>query len=140
MKIKTIILALILLTTGMLSHSVMAATANSGTSGGTVNNRTITTLQNPLKNVNNVEDLLYTVVDVAIFIGVIIATLMFVFIGFKFVMAQGNQEALKEARRWFFYTVIGTAVLISSKVIVEVVKNTFTQAGIVDEKFFNKPN
>lgn len=101
-------------------------------------NTGFTALQNPLK-AKSIQGLLVAVVDIAIFIGVIFAVLMFIFIGFKFIMAQGDGPKLKEARMWFLYAVIGTAVLISSKIIVEVVKNTFIAAGLVDQRQFNEP-
>jgi|GEM_PF-1582283 len=98
---------------------------------------TVLYLQNPLK-AKNVEQALTTLVDFAIFIGIILAVFMFIFIGFKFVFAQGNETALKEARKWFFYAVVGTAILISSRVLVEVIQNTATSAGIVNENLFKK--
>lgn len=101
------------------------------------NTQSISYLQNPLK-AKNVTDLLYSMVDIAIFIGAIFAVFMFIFVGFKFVSAQGDTSALKDARNWFFYVVIGTAILISSKVIVEVLKNTFISAGVVNQDLFNK--
>jgi hypothetical protein len=102
-------------------------------------NSALPTLKNPLKGVNSITDLLYKMVDILIFIGVIVAVFMFIFIGFKFVWAQGDPKGLAEARSWFMYAVIGTAILISSKVIVEVIKNTLTSAGVVDERIWNKP-
>jgi hypothetical protein len=129
------------------NHSGNGGTTNSpGTNGGSTvgsNGPTqgptepLPALQNPLK-AKNVTDLLFSLVDILIFLGVIVAVFMFVFIGFKFVMAQGNSDALKEARQWFLYAVIGTAILISSKVIVEGIKNTLTSAGVVNENLFNK--
>ncbi len=99
--------------------------------------RVIPTLQNPIK-ANSVEEVLYIIVDLAVFLGVIIAVLMFVYIGFKFIMAQGDSGALKDARQWFLYAVIGTAILISAKVIVEIIKNTAISAGVVNESLFKK--
>lgn len=96
------------------------------------------TLGNPLE-ADSISELLLTMADVIIFIGVILAVFAFIFIGFKFVWAQGDPAALKTARSWFYAAVIGTAILISSKVIVEVIKNTFTSAGIVNEDLFNEP-
>lgn len=123
-----------------------SASGNTGTSGATGNTapaptpaaKIVPSLQNPLK-VGDVQSLLGTIVDLAIFIGLIMAVLVFIFIGFKFVMAQGNDSALKDAKQWFLYAVIGTAVLISAKVIVDVVKNTFVSAGVVNESLFKKP-
>lgn len=94
-------------------------------------------IRNPLQ-AESIEQIVVTVVDLAIVIGVIFAVFMFIWIGFKFVMARGNDSALKEAKEWFMYAVIGTAILISAKVIVEVVKNTFISAGVVKQELFNK--
>lgn len=101
-------------------------------------NGTMPALQNPLK-AESVTDLLFALVDIAVFIGVIIAVFMFIFVGFKFVWAQGNPEEIKKVRGFFYSVVIGTAIVLSAKVIVEVIKTTFISAGVVDEKLFNKP-
>jgi Sec-independent protein secretion pathway component TatC len=101
------------------------------------NNSVFPTLSNPLK-ANSVTELLFSVVDMAMFIGMIVAVLMFIWIGFKFVMAQGNDKALSEAKSWFLYAVIGTAVLISAKLIVSVVQNTLTSTGLVNESLLKK--
>lgn len=98
----------------------------------------IPTLSNPLK-VKNVTDLLLKIVDILIFLGVIVAVFMFIFVGFKFVWARGNPEELVKARQMFLWIVVGTAILISSKVIVEVIKTTFISAGVVDARLFNNP-
>jgi hypothetical protein len=111
---------------------------SNSSSGGSLNGSSaLPTLRNPLKNVSSVSDLLYKLVDLLIFVGVIVAIFMFIFIGFKFVWAQGDPKGLQEARSWFVYAVIGTAILISSKVIVDGIKNTLTSAGVVDEKIWN---
>jgi hypothetical protein len=99
--------------------------------------QTYPTLGNPLK-VNNLQEFLFMLVDLAITIGVVIAVLVFIWIGFQFVMAQGNDAKLKDAKNWFLYAAIGTGILISSRVIVDVIKNTFISAGVVDPKTFNK--
>ncbi len=101
------------------------------------NNSVFPTLKNPIK-ANNIQELLNDVVNLAIVIGMIVAVLMFIWIGFKFVMARGNSEALKEARNWFLWAVVGTAILISARVITAVVQNTLTSAGVVDERLFKQ--
>ncbi len=109
-----------------------------GSGGAASQQKSIPKLENPIY-ADNVQELLYTIVDLAILIGVIIATFVFIFIGFKFVMAQGDPAALTKARSWFLSAVIGTALLLGAKVIMEVIKNTLTSAGVVNEKLFNKP-
>ncbi len=94
-------------------------------------------LDNPIK-ANNIQQLLFQVVDIMIFIGAIVAVFAFIWIGFKLILAQGNESALKEAKEYFLAAVIGTAILIGSKVIVEVMKNTLVSAGVVDQSQFTQ--
>jgi hypothetical protein len=46
--------------------------------------------------------------------------------GFKFVVAQGNEDKLRDAKDSFKYTIIGAILVIGAQVIVEVVKNILT--------------
>lgn len=94
-------------------------------------------LDNPI-TANNVETLLLNVANLAIFLGTMLAVLAFLWIGFKFIAARGNPTAIKEAQMWFLYAVIGTAILISARVIVQVIQNTLTSSGIVNESLFKK--
>ena len=120
------------------SPAVSGGTTAGNTSGGTtaVQQTSIVKLDNPIQ-ANNIRELLLSVVDLAINIGVVVAVLMFVWVGFKFIWAQGNESELSEAKQWFMYVVIGTALLISSKVIVEVVKTTLISTGIVNQQLLN---
>ncbi len=145
MKYKAIVIPLLFIMMFVFNSSFLyAVPAGSGVisvppaSGVTSpNNSTpITPLENPLK-AKNIQSLLFSVVDLMIFIGVIVAVMMFLWVGFKFVMARGSDTKLKEAKMWFLYAVIGTAILISSKVIVDVIKNTLTSAGVVDSKLWD---
>lgn len=99
-------------------------------------NQNTPTLQNPL-NASSVEEVILLAVDLAIYIGTAFAVLVLIFIGFKFVLAQGNSEKLTEAKRWFLWVIVGLAILISSKVMVEIVKNTLIKAGVTKPEFFN---
>lgn len=94
-------------------------------------------LDSPIK-AKSIQTLLFQMVDLAIFIGAILAVFMFIWIGFKFVMARGG-DGVKEAKEWFLWAVVGVAVLMSSKVIVEVMKNTLIATGVVDERLFTLP-
>lgn len=90
-------------------------------------------LESPIK-AKSLKDLLLSLVDLAIFIGSIVAVFTFIWVGFKLVMAQGNPGEIEKAKEWFTAAIIGTAILISSKVIVEVVRNTLTSSGLVNEQ------
>jgi hypothetical protein len=118
--------------------AVQVSTPPSATDVTTKPQGTLPTLSNPIY-ANSIADLIYKIVDIFIFLGVIVAVLMFIFVGFKFVWARGDSKAVGEARQWFYWLAIGTAILITSKVIVEVIKNTFISAGVVNEELFKKP-
>ena len=95
------------------------------------------TICNPLKTAS-VTGILNLVVDVAIPVGAIIAVLMFIFVGFKFIAAQGKADKLTEAWNWFKYVAIGTAILIGARVIIAIITSTLTAAGVVQPGIFNQ--
>ena len=64
------------------------------------------------------------VLEAAIRIGTIILVLMFVWVGFLFVAARGNEEKLRTARMAFFWTVIGGLIILGAKGIAEVIQST----------------
>lgn len=141
-KIITVLFLALILIVPSFSLAEEAPAGVTGTTpavstSGTTASKPIPPLTNPIK-VSNVQDALFLTVDLMIFVGTILAVLAFIFIGFKFVMAQGNDTELVKAKKWFMYAAIGTAILISSKVIVEVIKNTFVSTGIVNESLFKK--
>lgn len=92
-------------------------------------------LDNPIQS-NDLKSLLASLVDLAIVLGTIVAVLMFIWIGFQFVTAQGDEGKIKDAKEWFTYAVIGTAILIGSKVILEVIKSTLIDSGLVQDGLF----
>lgn len=66
-----------------------------------------------------------TIVDrVLLPIGGILVVLAFIYSGFKFVMAQGNDGELKTAKAALTYTAIGAAILLGAKVLTTVIANT----------------
>lgn len=73
-------------------------------------------------------DLLRKVInDILLPIGGVLAVLAFIYSGFLYVTAQGNEAKLKIAHKALLYTAIGTAVLLGSWVISQVIKNTIDQ-------------
>ena len=117
------------------------ATVNKPTTDATVNkpatqtNQPAQKLQNPLK-VDSIKAVILLAVDIMIYVGIAFAILAIIFVGFKFVMAQGNPDKISEAKEWFLYIIIGLAVLISARVIVDIVQNTLTKSGVVNENLW----
>lgn len=57
-------------------------------------------------------------------IGGIVAVLAFIWSGFMFVTAQGDEKKIGEARTALLYTAVGTAILLGARVLTEVLENT----------------
>jgi hypothetical protein len=85
--------------------------------GGLNTTGTNVTLINPLKSGTSLTSFLNNILDFVIQIGSIIVILMLVFVGFKFVVAQGKDAALVEARKMLLWTIIGALVLLGAKAI-----------------------
>jgi len=75
------------------------------------------TLQNPLRDINDIPTLVVKILDVVVRVGGYVAVLALIYAGFMFVKARGNREELETAKRSFFYIVIGIAILLAAKAI-----------------------
>ena len=95
----------------------------------------LTTLCNPL-NANSIQDVILLLVNIATYIGVILAVLALIYVGFKFIAAQGNPAKLESARKFLLGVVIGIAILLGAQAIVLIIKNTLTSAGVVQSTAF----
>ncbi|MBI2086730.1 MAG: hypothetical protein HYT69_00965 [Candidatus Zambryskibacteria bacterium] len=85
-------------------------------------------LENPFKVGNTLFQLLETVVNNIILpIGGVLAVLAFIYSGFLYVTAQGNQIKLDKAHKALLYTAIGTAILLGSWVLAGVIRGTINQ-------------
>ena len=89
-------------------------------------------LQNPF-NCGGVQPctlftLLRTVINnILLPIGGVLAVLSFIFSGFLYVTAQGDTKKIGTAHNALLYTAIGTAVLLGSWVIANVIERTINQ-------------
>jgi hypothetical protein len=86
-------------------------------------------LENPLK-FDSVCGLIGGVLDAVMVIGIPIAVLFMVWAGLKFVLAQGNAEALASARKNFLNVIIGIAIFVGASLIAQVIVNTVAQLGV----------
>lgn len=100
--------------------------ANTGGGGigdpGGENN--IPVLENPLKNIDSLPELLNVILDAIVQIGVLLLVIMLVWVGFLFVMARGNPEEISKARSALLWTLIGGLILLGAKAISEVLQAT----------------
>lgn len=65
----------------------------------------------------------------ALKIGVPIASLFIIWAGFKFVTARGDETAIKDAKKMFWYTIIGTAILLAASLLARVLSETIRQVS-----------
>ncbi len=106
------------------------------TSGGGSNNGSSIRLINPLSGVdcsqsngNCLESFLLNILAFVIRIGSIVVVLMVVYVGYLFVVAQGNETKIIEARKALLWTVIGSLVLLGSQAIAMAIKATVQALG-----------
>jgi hypothetical protein len=83
-------------------------------------------LKNPIA-ANTLQDFIRDLVNVILTIAIPIVALAFIYSGFLFVKAQGDEEGLKKARRTFFATVIGAAILLGAWVLAQAIFGTIKQ-------------
>lgn len=93
-------------------------------------------LKNPLK-VDSVGGLVQSFVEIFSYIVILFAVLMLVFVGLKFILARGNADEMKKLKDWLLWIVVGVAVVIGARIIIEVVINTLSASGAVDQGIIN---
>jgi len=91
-------------------------------SAGTVGGVTTVTLTNPLNitctsNETCISTFVAGLMDFIVRIGTVIVILMLVFVGYKFVMAQGEPGKISEARQALLWTIVGALILLGAKAI-----------------------
>lgn len=123
---------LLLLSSVMLAGPVSALAVDAGgtPSGGVDAGGTPATdtssggLTNPLNNINSLPDFMNAILDAIVQLGSIVLVFAIVYVGFKFVTAQGNEEEIKSARSALMWTVIGGLVLLGAKTVGLVISTT----------------
>lgn len=86
-------------------------------------------LDNPLAATNFCV-LIKTILDAVLIIGMPIAVLFLVWVGFSFILAQGNPEKLKDAQKNFLNTVIGIAIFLGAWAIAKIIAATLQGLGV----------
>ncbi len=87
-------------------------------------------LQNPFGNTgaNNIPELFQTIINnIIIPIGAVLAILAFIYAGFLYVTAAGDEKKIGIAHKALLYAAVGTAVLLGAGVIAQVIRATINQ-------------
>ncbi len=113
------------------SNSIYSTCVNPGTSvGGTSPTNSIggvspTGLQNPLNGpYNTLCQVLEFAITLVTELGAIVAVIVIIYTGFKFVTSRGNPTGIEEAKKAFFAALIGTAILLGASGIAHIIVNT----------------
>ncbi|MFA5996247.1 MAG: hypothetical protein WC790_00780 [Candidatus Paceibacterota bacterium] len=133
---KSLLIALIFLSAlsvGAVATQAASLGGGQNTGGydltGGQNTGSSVTLMNPLKSGTSLESFLTSILEFIIRIGSIAIILMLVFVGYKFVVAQGSDTKLNEAKNMLLWTVIGALVLLGAKAISLAIQATVKSLG-----------
>lgn len=74
-------------------------------------------------------DFLQGILQAIITIAFPIIVLFIVFIGFKFIVAQGDPEELKKTRTYFFWAIVGALIILGAQALSFAIKATVDGLG-----------
>jgi hypothetical protein len=83
-----------------------------------------TYLDNPLGNIENIEDITLVILNFVMTVGVPLIAIFIIIAGFNFVTAQGDPGKLGKAKQALMWTLIGAAVLMGAVVLSALIKDT----------------
>ncbi len=81
-------------------------------------------LVNPLGTTDSIPGFVRKLLEVVMKIGVPLVAIMFIYTGYLFVTAQGNEKKLEEAKRALVYVFIGAVILLGAYVIAQAIQGT----------------
>lgn len=95
----------------------------------------LVTLTNPLsKKYDSIGGIVQGFVEIFSYIVVLGAVLALIWVGLQFILARGDPKKMNELKGWLFYIIIGVAVVIGARIIIQVVINTLSASGVVDQR------
>ena len=103
-----------------------SAQALGPTTNPAVGSNSLFQLKNPL-SAENFCDLIKTILNILMVIGIPVAVLFLMWSGFRFVLARGNSTELQNARRNFYYVIIGIVVFLGAWTIATVIAGTLKE-------------
>ncbi len=84
-----------------------------------------TPFDNPLRS-RSIMELLHVLLGALVYLGTIALVLAFVWTGFLFVVAQGAEEKIKDARSTLLWTLIGGLILLGAQGIAVIINATMS--------------
>jgi hypothetical protein len=108
----------------------MSGGGNSAMSGGgNVSGGSATSLSNPLGSTNTVPKLIGNIINGALGVVGSLALLMFIYGGFTWMLAAGNEQAVEKGKNILMWAAIGLVVIFASYSLVSFVINNLTGAA-----------
>jgi len=80
-------------------------------------------LESPLKNIDSIEGLLVTILNIIIILMIPIIVFFIILAGFKYVTAQGNASQVEDATRALTYAIIGGVLILAAVAISQIIAN-----------------
>ncbi len=138
----------LLVITGFMILTILLVTGPTGASadvngvaggGGAVNGVSAGNfgISNPLSGVNSVSDLVQTFAQIFTYLVVLVGVLALIYTGFQYIMAQGNSAKITELRKQLLWIVVGIAIVIGARIIINVVISTLSATGAVNQNIIN---
>jgi hypothetical protein len=123
MKIMRKFLITLILTVLIMSPVLIMAVdeGEGGVAGGGEGDVSI--IANPLK-ANTVSELLVNILDLITQIGVVVVTMGIIYAGFLYATARGNKDKVSKAHEAFYWTIVGSAIVLGAFAITKVVSDT----------------
>lgn len=110
-------------------------------SGGVNQTPQTVTLKNPLKpEINSVGAIVSEGVKIFSYVVVLFAVIVLIWVGLKFILARGNAEELKKLKLWLTLVVVGVAIVIGARIIIELVINTLSSTNLVNQNVIQSAN
>lgn len=69
-------------------------------------------------------------VQIFTYLAVIWAVIMIIYVGLRFVLAQGNRDEIIKRKDQLLWLAVGVALIIGARIIVQVVINTLQSTGV----------
>lgn len=91
-------------------------------------------IKNPLDpKFNSVGSLVQGFVEIFSYLAILFAVLLLIWVGFRFILARGDSTKMNELKSWLLWIVVGVAVVIGARVIIQVIINTLSATGTVNQ-------
>lgn len=92
-------------------------------------------LPNPISGINTLEDFIKKILEIVVTLGIPVLVLVFIYIGFLYVTAQGDPGKLKKAHEALLWAVVGAAIILGAWILAQAIAGTVnsikSQVGII---------